>query len=105
MIAVVQTGGKQYVVKEQTKLRVEKLAGAAGDSVTLEAVLLTGAETGADVKFGTPLVSGAKVVAIIVKQGRAKKVTSMKFKNKVRYRRTLGHRQAFTEIKIEKINA
>lgn len=103
MIAVVQTGGKQYVVTEQAKIRVEKLTGKEGESVKLSPVLFVGEADGSKAQFGTPSVSGGEVTATIVKQGRAKKVTLVKFKNKVHYRRTAGHRQHFTELQIEKI--
>lgn len=103
MIAVVQTGGKQYIVTEQAKLRVEKLPGKEGDSVQLDQVLFTGETDGTKATFGTPLVAGGTVTAKIIKQGRAKKVTLVKFKNKVHYRRSAGHRQHFTEVQVEKI--
>ncbi len=103
MIAVVQTGGKQYVVTEHTKLKIEKLSGKEGDSVKLDQVLFIGDVDGNKANFGSPLVSGGVVTAKIIKQGRAKKVRLVKFKQKVHYRRSAGHRQQFTEIQIEKI--
>ena len=99
MLAVIKTGGKQYLIKEGDKLKVEKLEGKEGDKLELENVLLVGD------KMGTPLVDGAKVEAKILKQGRAKKVTVVKYKPKIRYKKTTGHRQLFTEIQIEKISA
>mgnify|MGYP001597034601 CR=1 FL=1 len=99
MLAVIKTGGKQYIVKENDKLKVEKLEGNVGDILKLDEVLL------ADEKVGTPLVAGAYVEAEILNQGKAKKIRVVKFKSKVRYLRTRGHRQLFTEIQIKKISA
>ncbi len=97
MFAVIQTGGKQYRVAQGDRLRVEKLPGDVGASVTFDKVLLIGGES---VKVGTPLVSGAKVSAEIVAQGRDKKVIVFKFRRRKNYRRKAGHRQPFTELKI-----
>jgi large subunit ribosomal protein L21 len=104
MIAVIKTGGKQYIVREGDTLNVELLPSEAGKAVTFEAMLV-GDEDGKDVKIGTPMVSGAKVSAMVVEHGRAEKVSVVKYKPKVRYRRNVGHRQPFTKIKIEKISA
>lgn len=101
-IAVVQTGGKQYIVKEGTTLRVEKLPGNVGDRIVLDQIFLVGDE-GAEVKLGTPTVAGATVEGTIVEQGRAPKVTVIKYKRKVRYKRKVGHRQHYTKVKIQKI--
>lgn len=103
MKAVVKTGGKQYLVEEGGKLTVEKLAGKAGDKVTLEDVLLV--SDGKKVSVGAPKVEGAKVEATIEKQKRADKVTTVKFKSKTRYRRKIGHRQEQTDLVIDKISA
>lgn len=103
MFAVIQTGGKQYKVKEGDTLEVEKLLGEKGDSVSIAEVLLVGEEDGSNVSVGAPHVSGASVTAEIVEQGRGEKTTAMKYKRKVRYRKHLGHRQAFTALKITKI--
>ena len=97
MFAVIQTGGKQYRVAQGDRLRVEKLPGDVGAAVTFDKVLLVGGES---VKVGTPLVSGAKVSAEIVAQGRDKKVIVFKFRRRKNYRRKAGHRQPFTELKI-----
>jgi large subunit ribosomal protein L21 len=102
MIAVIKTGGKQYKVKEGEILKIEKVAGAAGDKLDFE-VLLLADEEGKDVKVGKPTVSGAKVAAEILEQGRARKVNVIKYKPKVRYRRKAGHRQMYTKVKIGKI--
>lgn len=102
MIAVIKTGGKQYIIKEGTTLKVEKLPGEQGGKIVFDQVLLVG-EEGGEVKVGTPTVAGAKVEATILEQGRAPKVTVIKYKRKVRYKRKLGHRQSYTKIKIDKI--
>ena len=97
MFAVIQTGGKQYRVAQGDRLRVEKLPGDVGAAVTFDKVLLVGGDS---VKVGTPLVTGAKVSAEIVAQGRDKKVIVFKFRRRKNYRRKTGHRQPFTELKI-----
>ncbi len=99
--AVVKTGGKQYVVSEGSSLRVDKLAGKEGDKVKLE-VLLKADDKNDKVEIGSPKLSGT-IEATIVKQGRDKKITVTKYKNKTRYKRTIGHKQDFTELKIDKI--
>ena len=96
--AVIKTGGKQYRVTQGDRLRVEKLAGNVGDTVTLGEVLLVGAGDG--VKVGAPLVSGAKVDAKIVAQDRGKKIIIFKFRRRKNYRRKSGHRPPFTALEI-----
>ncbi len=100
MISVIETGGKQYIVKSGDVLRVEKLACAAGDTVTFDKVLFVGDENGGNVKLGTPYLPEITVSASCVAQGRADKIRVVKYKRKVRYRRVHGHRQAFTSVKI-----
>lgn len=102
MFAVIQTGGKQYIVSEGAKLKVELLTDAPGAELTFDALLVSN-EEGTDVKVGTPTVSGVKVQAKVVEHDRADKVSVVKFKRKVRYRRNVGHRQPFTLIEITKI--
>jgi large subunit ribosomal protein L21 len=97
MFAVIQTGGKQYRVAQGDKLRVEKLPGDVGASITFDKVLLIGGES---VKVGTPHVAGAKVEAEITAQDRAKKIIVFKFRRRKNYRRKNGHRQPYTELKI-----
>jgi large subunit ribosomal protein L21 len=97
MYAVIKTGGKQYRVAQGDKLRVEKLPGNVGDTVTLGEVLLVGGES---VKIGRPLLAGAKVEAKIVAQDRAKKIIVFKFRRRKNYRRKNGHRQPFTALEI-----
>jgi len=103
MFAVIRTGGKQYIVKEGDVLAVEKLEGKEQDTVTFEDVLLLFDETGEQVQIGTPSLKGIQVFGSIVEQGRGEKVTIIKYKRKVRYRRKRGHRQSFTKVKITKI--
>ncbi len=103
MYAVVRTGGKQFRVEPGTAVRVEKLEGSVGDSIELSEVLLVGAEDGA--KIGTPLVAGAKVVGTITAQGRGPKLTIFKMKRRKGYRRKAGHRQSYTEIRVDTIEA
>ncbi|MEO0325250.1 MAG: 50S ribosomal protein L21 [Myxococcota bacterium] len=102
MYAVIKTGGKQYRVQEGDVLRVEKLAGEVGDTVTLEEVLMIGGDT---VAVGTPTVSGAAVTAEIVAQDRAKKIIVFKMKRRKNYRRKYGHRQPYTELRITGVTA
>lgn len=99
MIAVIKTGGKQYIVKEGTTLNVEKLTGKVGEKAVFDQVLLLG-DMGGEVKVGAPTVVGAKVEATILEQGRTPKVTVIKYKRKVRYKRKVGHRQHYTKVKI-----
>lgn len=103
MYAVVVTGGKQYRVEQGSKVRVEKLAGEAGSTVTLDQILMVG--DGSDIKVGTPNVDGASVTAEIVGQGRGKKVEILKFRRRKHHMKRQGHRQAYTELKITGISA
>ncbi len=102
MYAIIATGGKQYKVAEGDVVRVEKLGVEAGSTYTFDQVLLVGGE---DVKVGNPTVAGATVEASVVGDGKAKKVIVYKYKRKTGYHKKNGHRQAYTELKIEKINA
>ncbi len=102
MFAVIQTGGKQYLVQEGQILRIEKLAGEKGAKINFDKILLLAQEDGSNVELGKPYL--AKIVeAEVLEQGRADKVKVIKFKRKVRYARHAGHRQAYTKIKITKI--
>ena len=102
MYAVVRTGGKQYRVSPGSSVRVEKLDGDVGSPVTLEEVLMIGGE--GDVKIGTPVVDGASVAGTIVAQGRGPKIRVFKMKRRKGYRRLQGHRQDYTEIRIDGIS-
>ncbi len=95
--AVIKTGGKQYLVRPGTRVRVEKLEVADGASIDFE-VLLVGDEKGANV--GTQLVKGAKVTGKVLTQGRAKKKIIFRYHAKTRYRKMKGHRQPYTEVQI-----
>ena len=103
MYAVIETGGKQYKVSEGDVIFIEKLEAAEGDSVTFDKVLILA--DGENVNVGAPTVAGATVTAKVEKQGKAKKIYVFKMKRKKNYRRKKGHRQPFTKVTIEKINA
>jgi large subunit ribosomal protein L21 len=103
MYAVVRTGGKQLRVEPGEAIRVEKLDGSVGDPIELSEVLLVGGDDQA--RIGTPLIEGAKVVGTITAQGRGKKLTIFKMKRRKGYRRKAGHRQSYTEIRVDKIEA
>lgn len=104
MIAIIATGGKQYIVKEGMELKVEKLDLEEGKTIDFSAMLIAD-EEGNTVSVGTPEVAGAKVTATVLEQGRGKKINIIKYKPKVRYRRKNGHRQPFTNLQINKITA
>ena len=104
LIAVIETGGKQYLVKPGDKVKVEKLETEEGKKVTFEPLLVAD-EADKDAKVGTPTVKGAKVTATVLRHGRGRKVDVVKYKPKIRYRKKAGHRQQFTEIEIEDIKA
>lgn len=103
MYAVIKTGGKQYLVKEDMPLTVEKLPGEVGQTIDFDQVLLSFNEDGSKVDIGSPLLSQLKVQGVIEEQGRGKKISIIKYKPKVRYRRKGGHRQSFTKVKITTI--
>ena len=103
MFAVIRTGGKQYKVAKDDVIAVEKLAGEPGTTIELGEVLMVGGD-GADVRAGTPLIVGALVSAELVEHRRADKIIVFKKKRKKQYRRTRGHRQSFTAVRIEKIS-
>lgn len=102
-LAVIKTGGKQFVVRAGDVIQVEKLPGelAKGDAVTFEDVLLT--DDGTTTTLGTPFVKGAKVTGTVDSVGRAKKVDVVKYKAKSRYLKRRGHRQPFVKVKIGSI--
>ena len=101
MYAIIATGGKQYKVSEGDVIKVEKLAGEAGDAVTFDQVVAISDDT---LKVGDD-VAKATVSATVMEQGRDKKVIVYKYKRKAGYHNKNGHRQSFTRVKIEKINA
>ena len=98
MYAIVETGGKQYRAEQGDVLEVEKLEGAVGTTITLDKVLLISGEAGT--KVGTPTVSKAKVTGEILAQDRHPKIIVFKKRRRKNYRRTNGHRQSFTKLKI-----
>lgn len=102
MYAIIATGGKQYKVSEGDEIRVEKLSAADGETVTFDQVLAVSTDDG--LKAGAD-AAGATVTASVVTTGRAKKVIVTKYKRKTGYHKKNGHRQYFTQVKIDKINA
>ena len=102
MYAIIETGGKQYKVKEGDVITVEKLGISEGESYTFENVLAV--SNGDNFSFGNPFVTGASVSASVLGEGKAKKVIIYKYKPKKGFHKKKGHRQPFTELKIEKIN-
>jgi len=102
MYAVIETGGQQFKIAPGEQLKVDKLDGEVGASVTLDKVLMV--RTDDDLKVGDPYLQGAKVTGEILEQGRHKKVIVFKFKRRKGYKRTKGHRQDFTKIKINSID-
>ncbi len=101
MYAVIRSGGKQYRVSQGGRVRVEKLEGEVGSSVSLDDVLMVGEE--GNVKIGAPNVDGARVTGTIIAQGRGPKLTVFKMKRRKGYRRNYGHRQDYTEIRVDQI--
>lgn len=102
MFAIIKTGGKQYKVSEGDVIKVEKIEAEAGDKIEFDQVLMV---AGDDVKVGSPVVEGAKVSAEVLDQKKNKKIVIFKFKAKKNYRKKKGHRQPYTLVKIEKIDA
>ena len=101
MYAVVRTGGKQVRVAPGKAVRVETLPGAVGEQIRFDEVLLVAGE--GEPRVGRPRVEGARVLGTIVRQGRARKITIFKSKRRKNYRRKQGHRQGFTEVRVESI--
>ena len=102
MYAIIATGGKQYKVSEGDVIKIEKLGKAEGESVTFDKVLLVSDK---ETVVGNPTVAGATVTASVVCEGKDKKVIVYKYKRKTGYHKKNGHRQLFTKVKIDKINA
>ncbi|TNF34220.1 MAG: 50S ribosomal protein L21 [Gammaproteobacteria bacterium] len=103
MYAVIVSGGKQHRVEKGEVLRLEKLEAATGDTIEFDRVLMVG--EGASVKVGAPLVAGSKVTAEVVSHGRGDKIRIIKMRRRKHYRKTQGHRQWFTEVRITGISA
>lgn len=100
--AVIATGGKQYIVKENDTLKIEKIKAQKGEVFVFDKVLLIWDNESGDIKIGQPFVPGAKVEAKILEQGRDKKIRVVKYKPKTRYHKVYGHRQPYTKVKINK---
>ncbi|TSC55843.1 MAG: large subunit ribosomal protein L21 [Parcubacteria group bacterium Greene0714_21] len=109
MLAVIKTGGKQYIVAPGQKIKIEKLSNKeglpaqAGEEVVFDEVLLV--KDGENVRIGTPFLQGARVQAKVLKQGKGKKLIVFKFKPKKKEKRKQGHRQLFTEVEIISIES
>ena len=101
MLAIIRTGGKQYIVSPGQKIKIEKINKKEGEEITFDEVLLV--EKGKKIEIGTPLVKGAKVTGKVMSQGKAKKVIVFKYKPKTRYKKKTGHRQSYTEVEIKSI--
>lgn len=101
--AIIETGGKQYRVSEGTTLSIEKIKGefSTGDKIVFENVLMT--DNGSESKIGTPNLAGVTVEAQLLEEGRAKKVTVIRYKSKSRYFKKKGHRQPFMKVRVTKI--
>ena len=104
MYAIVRAGGKQYRVQQGDTIYVERLATPAGETVRLAEVLLVAGGDG-EAKVGSPLLSQAAVVGTVLGEGRDKKVRVFKYKKRKHYRRTRGHRQSYTALRIDAIEA
>ncbi|MFZ5559351.1 MAG: 50S ribosomal protein L21 [Patescibacteria group bacterium] len=107
MLAVIKTGGKQYIVSPNKRIKIEKIAGKEGDNVEFSEVLLVAyspkGSAEQKLEIGKPLIKNAKVIGKILKQGKGKKIIIFKYKPKKREQTKKGHRQAFTEIEIKEI--
>ncbi len=101
MYAIIATGGKQYKVAEGDIIQVEKLRASENETITFDQVLMIG---GDEVKIGNPTVAGAAVTATVLGEGKGKKIIVYRYKRKTGYHKKKGHRQPYTEVKIEKIN-
>lgn len=98
-IAIIKTGGKQYIVSQDQKLKIEKITEAVGENCEFKEVLLWADEKGTKVEVGQPLLART-VQGKVLKQAKDKKVTVIKYKNKTRYMRKRGHRQPYSEVQI-----
>ena len=103
MVAIIKTGGKQYTVTENDLITIEKLDAQVGDTITFDEVLMTSKD--GEISVGRPFVDNAKVTAVVEEQGKGEKIVVFKFKRKKDYRKKRGHRQLYTKVRIESINA
>lgn len=101
MYAVIETGGKQYRVKEGDTIKVEKLNAAPGETVEIDKVLVVAKDDG--ILIGKPVVEGAKAVLKVVEHGKGEKILVFKYKPKKNYRKMQGHRQPYSQVVVEKI--
>jgi large subunit ribosomal protein L21 len=101
LFAILETGGKQYKVAPGTIVKVEKLQGARGDTYVFDRVLAVSTDDAT--KVGNPYIEGAKINGTILRQGKARKILVFKYKSKTNYRRRYGHRQPYTEVRIDSI--
>jgi len=101
MLAVIKTGGKQYLISPGQKIKIEKLDKKEDEEVIFDQVLLL--EKNKKIEIGTPFLEGAKVIGKVMQQGKGKKIVVFKYKAKKRYKKKQGHRQTFTEIAITQI--
>jgi large subunit ribosomal protein L21 len=103
MYAVIKTGGKQYRVTQGEEIKVERIAGEAGDNVVFDQVLLAGADE--NIRIGNPYLENAKVIGRLKGQGKNRKVIIFKYKRRKVFRKTRGHRQEYSLVRIESIEA
>ncbi|MEC9490727.1 MAG: 50S ribosomal protein L21 [Halanaerobiales bacterium] len=103
MYAIIKTGGKQYRVEEGQIIKIEKLSAEEGENVEFDQVLAFADDNG--LKAGSPILDGASVKGKVIEQGKNKKIVVFKYKPKIRYRKKTGHRQPYTRVLIEDINA
>ena len=101
MYAVIISGGKQFRVSEEEIIKLERLDGAVGDTISFDKILMVG--EGEAVQVGLPYLTGAVVTAEVVAHGRAKKIKILKFKRRKHHMKRMGHRQDYTQVKISKI--
>lgn len=102
MFAIIETGGKQYLVSPETRIKIEKLPAKEDGEVVFDKVLLLSSDN--STKIGKPYLNDVKVVGKVIKQGRDRKIRIFKYHSKTRYRRRKGHRQNFTDVKIQSIS-
>ena len=103
MYAIMETGGKQFIVRQGDVLRVEKLPVEVGETVEVSHVLAIGEDEGGGITVGKPYVEGAKIMLKVTDQGKAKKILVFKYKPKKKYRKLRGHRQPYSEAVVEEI--
>lgn len=103
MFAVIETGGKQYLVQTGETIKIEKLDVQPGETMVFDKVLLLAKDDGSDVQIGKPYLDGVTIEAAVESQGRSKKLRVVKYKRKVRYKRVIGHRQHETKVTLKDV--